>query len=72
MTAGDISPPAERTRRRRSREKDRVVRLRIELRDTEVDRLADIGYLRHAQRNDLQQIRDALYWFLDRTLGSAG
>jgi hypothetical protein len=42
----------------------------IELRDTEVTALILKGFLNEEARNDLQALRKAFYYFLDRTLDS--
>ena len=43
----------------------------IELRVTEIDALVMIGLLKVETRNDLNAIREALYEYLDQTLGRA-
>jgi hypothetical protein len=41
----------------------------IQLRETEIDTLIRRGMLKPETRNDLYEIREALYARLDRTLG---
>jgi hypothetical protein len=59
------SPAAERMRRHRERRRDGLRCLTIELRETESK-----GLLKVDARNDLRAIREALYAYLDRTLGA--
>jgi hypothetical protein len=59
------SPAAERMRRHRERRRDGLRCLTIELRETEIDAL--IGK-KGVARNDQDDIRDALYAHLERTL----
>ena len=73
MGTDEDSPPIERMHRRHTRKKDGIVYLEeIELQAAKVDRLVEFGYLRRAERNNLRQIRKALYWFLDHKLGTPG
>ena len=72
MSPVSALPPTERTHRRRTRKKEGIVYLGIELPTAKVDRLVEFGYLRRAERNNLKQIRNALYWFLDHKLGTPG
>lgn len=63
------SPAAERMRRHRERRRDGLRCLVIELRATEIDALIRRGLLNNETRNDPGAIIDALYAFLDSTLG---
>jgi hypothetical protein len=65
------SPAAERMRRHRQRRRNRLRCLTIELRETEIGVLMQKGLLKSDARNDLHEIRNALYAHLDRTLGRA-
>ena len=64
------SPAAERMRRHRQRRRDGLRCLIIELRETEIDVLIRKGLLKPETRNDTSAIIDALYAYLDHTLGS--
>ena len=64
------SAAAERMRRHRERRRDGLRCLTIELRETEIDALVRMGLLKREMRNDANAIIEALYAFLDRTLGS--
>ena len=44
----------------------------IELRETEIDALVNMGLLKQETRNSANAIIDAFYAFLDRTLGKSG
>jgi hypothetical protein len=57
------SPAAERMRRHRQRRRDGLICLTIELRKSEVDGLARMGFLKPEMRNDVSAIRNALYAF---------
>ena len=72
MTIHDnkCSSAAERMRRHRQRRRDGLRCLLIELRETEIDALISRGHLKKETRNDLNEVIDALYAHLDRTLGS--
>jgi len=76
MSADTISPEptrsaaAERMRRHRQRRLDGLRCLTIELRKTEVDALIRRGLLRPDTRNDPNAILEALYVYLDHTLGA--
>ena len=59
---------AERMRRHRQRRRDGLRCLLIELRETEIDALISRGHLKNETRNDLNEVIDALYAHLDRTL----
>ena len=61
-------PAAERMRLHRERRRRGLRCLVIELRETEIDALIDMGLLQEAARNNLTAIRDALYDHFDRTL----
>ena len=60
---------AERMRRHRQRKRNSMRCLTIELRETEIDALIRKELLKPETRNDPSAIIDALYAFLDRTLG---
>ena len=64
------SSAAERMRRHRERRRDGLRCLIIELRETEIDALIRSGLLNSETRNDPGAIIDALYAFLDDTLGA--
>jgi hypothetical protein len=64
------SAAAERMRRHRERRRDGLRCLIIELRETEIDALIYKGLLKPDTRNDPSAVSDALYAFLDRTLGA--
>jgi hypothetical protein len=64
-----ISLAAARMRRHRQRRREGLRCLVIELRETEVEALIRYGLLKCETRNDSIAVRDALYEFLDRTLG---
>jgi hypothetical protein len=65
-----ISGAAERMRRHRQRRRDGLRCLNVELRETEIDTLIRRGLLNNEMRNDPGAIMDALYAFLDSTLGA--
>jgi hypothetical protein len=62
------SPAAERMRRSRERRRNRMRCVTVELRETEVDVLAQKGFLQRDARNDPHAVRDALHRFFDSTL----
>ena len=62
---------AERMRRHRERRRDGLRCLTIELRETEIDALIQRGLLDNERRRDPGAIINALYAFLDSTLGEA-
>jgi len=64
------SPAAERMRRHRERRRDGLRCLMIELRETEIDALVHKGLLKPETRNEPCAVSEALYAFLDRTLGT--
>jgi hypothetical protein len=64
------SAAAERMRRHRERRREGLRCLMIELRETEIDSLIRERLLNLETRNDTSAIIDALYVFLDRTLGA--
>ena len=66
-----VSPAAERMRRHRQRKRDGLRSLRIELRETEIDALIDVGFLEQASRNDSHAVILALYEFFDQVLCDA-
>ena len=61
---------AGRMRLHRQRRRDGLRCLMIELRETEIDALIQRGLLNNETRNDPGAIIDALYAFLDSTLGA--
>jgi hypothetical protein len=62
------SPAAERMRLHRERRRQGLRCLMVELRETEIRALVNIGLLRPETRNDLNAVREALYAHLERTL----
>jgi hypothetical protein len=60
---------AERMRLHRERRREGLRCLTIELRETEIDALMREGLLKLETRNDPSAVREALYAFLDGTLG---
>jgi hypothetical protein len=58
-------------RRHRQRKRDGLRSLRIELRETEIDALIDVGFLEQASRNDSTAVILALYEFFDQVLCDA-
>ena len=65
-----ISPAAKRMRRHRERRRNKLCCFRVELRETEIDRLVHMGFLDHGSRFDKVSVLKAFYIFLDRTLGA--
>jgi hypothetical protein len=63
------SAAAERMRLHRERRREGLRCLMIELRETEIEALIRKGFLRAEMRNDQNAVSEALYAFLDRTLG---
>ena len=63
------SSAAERMRLHRERRRNGMRSLWVELRVTEIDALVRIGLLKVETRNDPNAIREALYGYLDQTLG---
>jgi hypothetical protein len=63
------SPAAERMRLHRQRRRDGRRWLSIEIWETEVDALICKGFLKAVARNAPDAVREALYAFLDGTLG---
>ena len=59
------SKAAERMRVFRKRRREGMRCVTLELRETEIDRLIDLGHLEEAGRHDANQILLALYRFLD-------
>jgi hypothetical protein len=55
--------------RHRKRRRDGLRCLRIEIRETEIDALIELGLLRKDARQDRNAILSAVYTFFDRTLG---
>ena len=68
--AAHPSPAAERMRRHRERRRDGLRCLIIELRETEIEALIRRGLLNNETRNDPSAIIDALYAFMESTLGA--
>ena len=71
MTDTVVSPAAERMRRHRQRKRDGLRSMRIELRETEIDALIDVGFLEQASRDDSNAVVLALYEFFDQVLCDA-
>jgi len=65
------SPAAIRMRRSRRRRRDGLRCLRIELRETEIDALADRGLLKPNARNNRSALLKAVYDFFEQQLESA-
>jgi hypothetical protein len=63
------SPAAERMRRHRERRRDGLRCLMIELRETEINALIRRRLLDDQSGNDPDAVSEALYAFLDSTLG---
>jgi hypothetical protein len=66
LTNTTTSPAAERMRRSRQRRRDGLRSLRIELRETEIDKLIRSGFLDRASCNDANAVLGALYRVFDR------
>jgi hypothetical protein len=64
------SATAARMRLHRERRRQGLRCLMIELRETEIDALIRKGLLKSETRNETSAIINALYVFLDRTLGA--
>ena len=64
------SPAAQRMRLHRQRRRDGRRWLSIEIWETEVDALISKGLLKADARNAPDAVREALYAFLDSTLGA--
>ena len=60
---------AERMRRYRERRQMGLRCVTLQVRDGEIETLIRRGLLNAEMRNDVYEIRDALYLHLDRTLG---
>jgi hypothetical protein len=65
------SPAAERMRAHRERRRLRISCLTVQLFDTEIGALINKGLLKADTRNDPDAVREALYAFLDSTLGQS-
>jgi hypothetical protein len=63
------SAAAERMRLHRERRRNGMRCLTIELHETEIDALMREGLLKSETRNDPSAVSDALYAFLDGTIG---
>jgi SOS response regulatory protein OraA/RecX len=61
-----ISPAAGRMRRSRQRRRNGLRSLRIELRETEIDKLIRSGFLERGSRDDANALLRALYRVFDR------
>jgi hypothetical protein len=70
-TAPTITPGAVRMRRTRERRRDGLRCLCIELRETEIDALADRGLLKPDARNDRKALLKAVYDFFEQQLEPA-
>jgi hypothetical protein len=64
------SAAAERMRRHRERRQVGLRCITIQVWDREIETLIQRGLLPAEMRNDLHEIREALYVHLDRTLGA--
>ena len=63
---------AERMRASRQRRREGLRCITLELRETEIDRLIELGHLRRGDQEDRNQVLLALYRFLDYSaLGDA-
>lgn len=71
-SVSQASRAAERMRRHRQRRRDGLRCFVIELRETEIDALVSKGLLKQETRNSANEIIEAFYAFLDRTLGKNG
>jgi hypothetical protein len=60
---------AERMRRYRQRRRDGVRSYRLEIRDSEIEALVRRGLLLAAQKTNRTAVTQAMYAFLDRSLG---
>ena len=67
ITAGALRMRASRQRRRAG-----LRCITLDLRESEIDRLIELGYLLGADRNDKNQVLVALYRFLDRSALGGG
>ena len=65
-----LTPAATRMRLHRQRRREGFRCLTVELRETEVDALIRKGLLKADARNDRGAVCEALYAYLDRTLGA--
>lgn len=65
-----LSPAAERMRRHRERQREGLLWLGVELRETEVEALVRRGVLSEEGRHDRRAIMQALYRFLEHELDS--
>jgi hypothetical protein len=64
------SAAAERMRRHRERRQMGLRCVTLQVRDGEIEELIRRGLLRADMRNEVYEIREALYVHLDRTLGA--
>ena len=64
------SAAAARMRLHRERRRQGLRCLTIELRETEIEALIRKGFLQAEMRNDANAVSEALYSYLDQTLGS--
>ena len=70
LQAASRNGSAERMRRHRQRRRDGLQCFMVELRATEVDTLVRSGLLEAEKRSDTDAVLEALYTFLNRTLGN--
>ncbi len=61
------SPAAERMRAYRKRRREGMRCVTLDLREREIDRLVEFGYLRQDDREDPNEVLLAMYPFLDRS-----
>lgn len=69
--ARDVSDGARRMRITRERRREGMRCFTLEIRNAEIDRLVDLGYLRAADRDDRNQVVQGFYRFFDSALGGA-
>ena len=71
LGAGPPSQASIRMRRHRERRSSGLRCITLQIRDSEIEVLVGMGLLAPETRNDPHYIREALYAYLDRTLGGA-
>jgi hypothetical protein len=64
-----MPPAARRMRLHRERKKNGMRCVMIELRETEIDAFVQKGFLKTEMRNDVEEIANAIYAWLDRECG---
>jgi hypothetical protein len=64
-----LTSAADRMRRHRERRRDGFRCLTIEVHETEIEFLIQKGLLQSVARNNLDAVRQALYSYLDETMG---